>query len=130
MNIDVIWDNPEKTAVRYIFKPRWNWADLHGAMQEAAKLMAEVNHRVDIIMDVTSASLIPSGAIAQAQKAFATQKHGNAGTTIVVSTSSFAQALVAVGRKLSGRAAQNWDMEFANSLDQARNVLAGARHKA
>lgn len=123
MNIDVIWDNPEQTILRYVFKPRWNWNDLHTAMKEATLLMDEIDHRVDIIMDVSSASLIPSGAIAQAQKAFATPKHANAGITVVVSTSSFAQALVAVGRKLSGRAAQNWEMDFVTTLEQAREHI-------
>ena len=124
MNIDIIWDNPDQTILRYVFKPRWTWADLHNAMKEASRQMETVNHKVDIIMDVTQASLIPSGAIAQAQKAFATPKHGNAGITVVVSSSSFAQTLVAVGRKLSGRAAQNWEMEFATNVDLAREMIA------
>jgi len=123
VNIDIVWDNPDQTILRYVFRQRWTWADLHNAMKEASRQMETVTHKVDIIMDVTQASLIPSGAIAQAQKAFATPKHHNAGITIVVSSSSFAQTLVAVGRKLSGRAAQNWEMEFANSIDLAHEVI-------
>jgi hypothetical protein len=123
MNIDVIWDNDEKTIVRYRFKPRWNWGDLHVAMKEASALVDTVTQGVDVIMDVTSASLIPSGAISQAQKAFATVKNPRIGTTVVVSSSVFAQALVSVGRKLSGNAANNWDMEFVSTVAEAYQIL-------
>jgi hypothetical protein len=123
VNIDIIWDNPEQTILRYVFKPRWTWADLHNAMKEASVQMETVSHKVNIIMDLSQASLIPGGAIAQAQKAFATPKHANAGITVVVSSSSFAQTLAAIGRKLSGRAVQNWEMEFATSIDLAHEVI-------
>src|SRR5688500_13020011 len=92
-------------------------------MKEASALVDTVTYDVDVIMDVTSASLSPSGAIAQAQTASATQTNPRIGTAVVVSSSVFAQALVSVGRKLSGNAANNWDMEFVSTVQEAYTIL-------
>ncbi len=123
MKIQPTWDNPEKTILRHVFERGWGWTDFHQALEQASVMMDEVDHRVDIVFDFRDASLIPSGAITQVKKAYSNPKHKNAGTTVVIGASSFMQALVSVGTKLTTTANQSWDVKFAMTLDEAHNIL-------
>lgn len=126
MKITPTWDNTEKTILRHVFERGWGWTDFHQALEQAAGMMNEVGHRVDIIFDFRDASLIPSGAITQVKKAYSNPKHPNAGTTVVIGASSFMQALVSVGTKLTTAANQSWDVKFAMTLEEAHNILAAS----
>lgn len=124
MKIEPTWDNEQKTIIRHIFQRGWGWTDFHQALEEASRMMNTVDHRVDVILDFRDASIIPSGAITQVKKAYSNPKHPNVGTTVVVGANSFMQALVQVGTKLSPGTLQNWDVMFANTLDEAYSQLA------
>jgi hypothetical protein len=123
MKIEPKWDNEQKSIIRHIFERGWGWTDFHQALEQAATMMGEVDHRVDVILDFRNASIIPSGAITQVKKAYSNPKHPNVGTTVVVGANSFMQALVQVGTKLSPGTLQNWDVMFANTLDEAYTQL-------
>jgi hypothetical protein len=123
MKIEPKWDNEQKTIIRHVFERGWGWTDFHQALEQASTMMSEVDHRVDVILDFRDASIIPSGAITQVKKAYSNPKHPNVGTTVVVGANSFMQALVQVGTKLSPGTLQNWDVMFANTLDEAYTQL-------
>lgn len=118
MNIDVQW-NEDKTVVMYTFHRGWNWDDFYNATKEAAVLLDAVTEKTNIIMDFRNASILPSGAVTQIQRAFRNQKHANVGTTVVVGANSFIQAIVDMGRKLSRDAATKWEMQFVNNIEAA-----------
>ena len=124
MKIEPKWDNEQKTIIRHVFQRGWGWTDFHQALEEASTMMNTVDHRVDVILDFRDASIIPSGAITQVKKAYSNPKHPNVGTTVVIGANNFMQALVQVGTKLSPGTLQNWDVVFANTLDEAYSQLA------
>lgn len=128
MKIKPIWDNEGKTIIRHVFERGWGWTDFHSSLEEAAKMMNEVDHRVDVILDFRDANLIPNGAITQVKKAYTNPKHANMGTTIVIGANSFMQALVSVGTKLAPNSLENWDVAFAKTLDEAYSIVAGKQH--
>jgi hypothetical protein len=123
MKIQSVWDNDGKTIIRHIFQKGWGWDDFHQALDQAATMMGTVEHRVDVLLDFRDASMIPSGAITQVKKAYTNPKHANMGTTVVIGANAFMQAIVSVGTRLSPNALQNWDVQFANSLDEAYENL-------
>ncbi|MBZ0304002.1 MAG: hypothetical protein K8J31_29960 [Anaerolineae bacterium] len=123
MKIKPTWDNEGKTIIRHIFERGWGWTDFHQALEQASVMMDEVDHRVDVILDFRDANLIPNGAITQVKKAYTNPKHHNVGTTIVIGANSFMQALVSVGTKLAPNSLENWDVEFARTLDEAYSIV-------
>jgi hypothetical protein len=123
MKIEPKWDNEQKSIIRHVFERGWGWTDFHQALEEASTMMGTVDHRVDVILDFRDASIIPSGAITQVKKAYSNPKHPNVGSTVVIGANSFMQALVQVGTKLSPGTLQNWDVSFANTLDEAYTQL-------
>lgn len=119
MNIDVKWNDEAKTVVMYAFHRGWNWDDFYNATKEAAIMLDAATEKTHIIMDFRNASILPSGAVTQIQRAFRNQKHANAGVTVVVGANSFIQAIVDMGRKLSKESAKNWDMQFVTTIEAA-----------
>lgn len=123
MKIQPTWDNDEKTIIRHIFERGWGWTDFHQALEQASTMMGTVNHRVDVLLDFRAASMIPNGAITQVKTAYTNPKPPNVGATVVVGANSFMQALVSVGTRLAPGTLQDWDVRFANSLDEAYQTL-------
>lgn len=55
MNIDVMWDNPQQTAMRWEFSDDWTWEDIIYAWQQTQKLMPQI----DIIGDFSHCQTVP-----------------------------------------------------------------------
>jgi hypothetical protein len=125
VNISVVWDNDEKTILRYIYGKNWNWADFHSAAKEAYEMLDTVEHKVNIIMDFLNAQLVPQGAITNVQRAFSTKRHPNINTTVIVgaSANNFLQAIAGIGRTLSRSGANDWQLSFVATLPEAYTLL-------
>jgi hypothetical protein len=123
MNIQVIWDNETKKTIRYIFQKGWTWQDVREALKQAATMMEPLQHKVNVIMDFRQASMIPQGAISEAQRAFANPRPGNLNLTIFVGD-SFVHRLIEVATKLYNPKAKKWDMAVVKTLDDAYALLA------
>jgi hypothetical protein len=126
MNIELVWDNDEKTILRYIYGRSWTWADFNTAAKEAYEMLDAVEHKVSIIMDFQNANIIPQGAITHVQRAFSTPRHANISTTVIVGSSAntFLQAIAGVGRKLSRSGSNDWQLTFVSTLPEAYAALA------
>ncbi len=61
MHIDVAWDNPEKTVVRWLFSNTWTLAEFQSAAEESRRLVQSVPHAVDLICDLDGTSYLPDG---------------------------------------------------------------------
>ena len=69
--INVSFDNPEKTIIRWDFKGRWTWHDWYEATRVALELRATVddNPCVPAIFDVKHSGKVPMGALPHARAA-------------------------------------------------------------
>lgn len=123
MKVQVNWQNTERTVLLYQFEQGWDWEDMHGAFQEAREKLAMVKHQVHIIMDLSHANLIPSGALAKIRWAFTAPKQENVGLTVVITPSSFLKTMIDMGTKLWGNAAKNWKVAFVTSQEEAHGLL-------
>ena len=132
MNISVVWDNDEKTILRYIYGKNWNWADFHTAAKEAYQMLDEVDHKVNVIMDFQNAQLVPQGAITNVQRAFSTRRHANINMTVIVgaSANNFLQAIAGIGRTLTRSGANDWQLSFVATLPEAYTFLDQQNNQA
>ena len=122
MKVQVQWDNEEQKIVRYKFEQGWAWPDLHHALDEAGKLINTVSHRVDVIMDISNANLVPQGALSQINRAYNNPKPPNIGITIIVAPNSFMSAMVNMAKKIWGNKTE-WQLEFVNTIGEAYQII-------
>src|SRR5262249_16383022 len=122
MNIKVVWDNESKTTIRYIFTRGWTWVEFRDAASEAITMLDTVQHKVNVIMDVRDAGLIPQGAFNNAQKIFGNKRHPNINLTVLVGD-SFLHRLTEIVTKLYRPKAQQWDLAVVKTLEEAHKLL-------
>ena len=123
MKIEISWANEEKTLLLYTFQKDWTWAEIPSAFKKAYEMIDSVDTCVDVIMDFSQAKLLPSGAISQFRRSLNNEKHDNVGTTFMVGTGMFIPRVVDVSRKIVGKAAEKWPIEFADSVEEAIKKL-------
>ena len=129
MTIEVNWDNEKHTIIRYIFQKGWIWDEVDAAFKAADKLMSEVDHKVDVIMDFSPSSLlVPKGAFTHAQRALSNERHANLSTTVIVG-SRFVQAIADLARKVARQSQDEWDLVFTTTLAEAYNLLENRAKK-
>lgn len=54
MTIDVFWDDPEKTILRWDFHPGWTWKDHETALAKTRGLMQDIDHNVFYIRNLNN----------------------------------------------------------------------------
>lgn len=87
MAIQVLWDNDDKTIIRYIFAGRWTWEEMHQAAQEMQRLITGITHTVHLIIDLTSSRLIPAGSFAGHIRSESSRLPENIGLVVIVGNS-------------------------------------------
>ncbi len=63
MNINVCWNDSEKTAIRYDLCGSWAWGDFETANLRAYEMIVAVNHRVSIVLNLENSLELPSQAL-------------------------------------------------------------------
>ena len=128
MTVSIQWDNDEHTIIRYKFEQGWGWTDLHTALDEAGKLVGTVEHEVDVIMDISTANLVPQGALSQINRAYRNPKPPNLGITVIIAHNTFLNAMVGMAKKIWGDNA-NWQLEFVKTDEEGYALIKAHRAK-
>ena len=120
MNIQVSWDNDEKTIIRFDYSQGWTWEDFAEAGRLVEKMRAEVKHTVHTIANFEDGAFPPMGAMGKFRTAQENMPEDS--VVVVVGGGMFITALVSsfsrVYQKLSKR------LIMADSLDDARAKIA------
>ncbi|MBI1257227.1 MAG: hypothetical protein GC204_07125 [Chloroflexi bacterium] len=96
MNLQVEWDNPEKTIIRITYTERWTWSDFYEANAAAIAMMNSVPHTVHFLADFRQSRSLPlGGAITHARSALSNMPD-NWGLLVIVSTSTLIQRMVTI----------------------------------
>lgn len=127
MSIKVLWDNPEKTIIRYAYDGRWSLDEFNDAYVEARKLLDTVDHLVDFIIDVRSSPLIPNGVLSRGRNVVLAP-HPNEGRTMIIGASSFVRAMADIFQKIYGVRGNRIPFLFATTLEDAHVRLAQREH--
>jgi hypothetical protein len=68
MGIEVVWENEEKTIVRWIFSGDFNWGDYDEGSRRLEEMIANVNHNFATIFDLSQMTALPKYAVSQYPK--------------------------------------------------------------
>jgi len=123
MQLQVEWDNPEKTIIRITYTEKWTWSDFYEANTVAVEMMKNVDHTVHFLADFRQSRSLPiGGAITHARSALAALPE-NWGILVIVSTSVLIQRLVSIFRTaFTGR--MSTKTYSVTSIEEAYRVIA------
>ena len=63
MGVDFDWLDEDKTIMRYVATSPWNWKDYYRAIKISAFRMHNLDHQVDVILDLRQSEKLPAGAV-------------------------------------------------------------------
>ncbi len=122
MSIAVHWDNQDKTAIRWDFEGKWNWEQFIDAHILSDRMVASVDHNVDIISNLARSGALPEGGL----KGYENVLHNtpeNIGVIVLVSASRFLNVMVAAFNSIPRRKLAGSSFAFAKTITEARAIL-------
>ncbi|MFC1959902.1 hypothetical protein ACFLYO_04260 [Chloroflexota bacterium] len=123
MPISVIWDDEEHTILRYLLEGTWQWSEFRPVIAEADGLSRTVDHRVDIIADLTTSAPLPVRNAFPTLKYMAELSSDNVlqGVFVVVGGGGFVRALgKTFAQVYAGVGAR---IAFSDTLDEAYALI-------
>ncbi len=126
MNIEVSWDNDEKTIIRFAYGNNWTWEDYRAASETSRQMMRSVDQTVDLIADYSNGSPPPLDALMKYRRAMATLPE-NSGLVVIVGGSYFINTLVSIFSGVYRSLGEA--LVIANSVEEARSIIAERREK-
>jgi hypothetical protein len=123
MAIDVSWDNPEKTVIRYEFGVQWTMKDLLVATQADDDLMDSVDHKVHMIFDMSATQALPGGIVGS-MRSLDAEISDKLGLIVLVGAPAFFEKLTHIFYNIFA-SSKNGLVAFktAQSLDEARQMI-------
>jgi hypothetical protein len=86
MPINILWYNDEKTIIKHEYMGQWTLEEYNQAIAYSNQLVAQQNHRVDAIIDMTQGNWIPNNFLQHGQKLLA-ERPPNTGQIVIVGAS-------------------------------------------
>jgi hypothetical protein len=120
MTIKAIWDNNEKTIVRYIFEAGWTWEEFFAAKKQANEMMDTVSHKLGVILHLPTENAVPPDVLANARSGLLS-RHANTVMIIFVSTQPFVSTMIETLVTLSPLA--DTGLATTLTLDEARVLI-------
>jgi hypothetical protein len=131
MAIQTIWDDEDKTTIRYVFDGAWTWEELGAAFVKAHEMMDTVKYSVDTIIDMRGSKMLPNHAIAGIQRVgvMETGHPNHSRLTVFVDLSVFAKAVLQIVSRAYRQLLDKNDFRFTSTLEEARLIVREARVK-
>lgn len=124
MSITVVWDNPEKTVLRFIYEGRWTWDEFHPVINQGNQMTREVEHKVVSIVDMRAASDVPPNALVHLKRVMeqAAKYPNNSGVTIFLDAEAFGKAILSMLKQVYPLLASQMEFLHTDTLEDARAV--------
>jgi hypothetical protein len=84
MSIIVVWDEPHKKLLHFVYRPQWTQQEFEDAACKAQSLINTVNHPVYFIIDQQQAQLKPEQLLRQSHRLRPVTRHPNTRLVIVL----------------------------------------------
>lgn len=95
MSITVVWDNAEKTIVRFDYTPKWTWDEFYIAVQEANTMMDSVDKTCVSIVDMSRTSFLPPGAGIHIRNIIRqSMSHNNSGVVVFLNADTIVKMMI------------------------------------
>jgi hypothetical protein len=95
MGITVLWDDEQRTVVRYVFQSEWTWDDFYVARNLVNGMVEGEAHPVAMLFDVPEDVVIPPNFVSKFATMFRTRPD-NIYALVVVGGNDYVRALVGV----------------------------------
>lgn len=121
MSITVNWSDEQKSELIYHIQGKWTWDELFAAIDEATHLLDTINHRVNLIIDVSESLFMPPLSVANLRRVAnaPTMSHPNTGLLILVGANQFIKIMFQVFSRLFPHAASRYRL-----IDTIENAKA------
>lgn len=122
IGIEVLWDDPGESILRWNFQVEWLWADFNTAFEQSLVMIGSVGQRVDLIPFAEMVVNIPIGVLGEFKRL---QRHlpPNTGLIVVTGGSRFTNTVIDTFVRLND--IQSW--RTAATLEEARSIIAADR---
>ena len=124
MSIDIAWDDPEQTIIRWDFGDNWTRTDFKNAFKTTLEMAESVDYRVDVIPFVGRAFNVPQGILSDFSH-INRYVSANTGLIVVTGGNSFGRMLIETFKRV--HRITNWIT--APTLEEARRVIHADRMK-
>jgi hypothetical protein len=125
MQIDVLWDNPEKTVARWEMSKGWSLSDFRYALKLTAEMTEATQGWFDLIINANQHTP-PQTPLAEFQRGL-TDASPRLGVLVVCNAHLFAKMLLEALRKMNVPNTDAGKLHFADTLDAARALVAQQR---
>jgi hypothetical protein len=122
MSITVEWDNDAKTVIRFTYVGQWDLKQFYDTTEQSNALMASVDHKVDVILDVRKSSLIPKNFVST-MRTIRFKTHPHTGSLVLVGGNMFMRTLTNALTGFLGKSQQH-PFTMTETLEEARAILA------
>lgn len=120
MPVTIAWDNDEHSVIRVTFEKRWEVGDLLRTIEEGARMIDSVNHKVDSIFDFTLSSITPPKLLSSLERMEATHNE-NERLMIMVNASAYIKSLTKIAKLLAPKTFAH--VHFADTLESAYALI-------
>ncbi len=123
MSITIVWDNPEKTILRYDIRETWTWQEARKAIDMIFTMMD--NAESDIVCTIPNfigkVKLPPDGMRHFAE--LTSQSHPKAGLTVIVGVNFMMKGIINTTKGMYSMTGRSVDFDYADTLDEARQKI-------
>jgi hypothetical protein len=95
MAIEVVWDDEEKTIIRWIIQGKLEWEEYEQASQLSREMCDSVDHPVYTIFDARQMARMPDNALVRLPQ-MSIQTPSNQPLAVVIGARGFAQTLIRI----------------------------------
>jgi len=127
MPITVEWDDDAKTIIRWNYSGPWTISEFHRLRYQEQRLRAEVDHRIDCLIDVRAIHMLPK-SVSSLFKTLAfetTEYHPETSLTVIVGANTVMRVWYEVFKHLYPEQARRY--RFVAQLEDAYTTIAEAR---
>ena len=125
--IQLDWDDPQHSIIRYTFFDPWTWEEYHATNVKRDLMFSSTDHIIDIILDFTHGRHIPGQAMTQFPKA-ASWDNPKRGVIIVIGVNKMLQMLADIMIHVYPQAASKTPRP-AKDLNDAQRMIWEIRLK-
>jgi hypothetical protein len=120
MSVKIVWDNEEKTIVRYIFGERYTWDEFEVAKRQHVEMMKEIEGPVGVILDYPP-NMIPPIYALSVGKEQVSQRDPRNYLIVVATTSLIERALVGLFKRFYPKEGES--ILLVPTVEEARTLL-------
>jgi hypothetical protein len=124
MPIQIVWDNDDRTIMRFLFEDPWDATELFNAITQTKTLLAaeDIGYAVGVIFDTQATGSLPSG-ILTSTRTLVEKMSPEIAIIVVATRNRFLRAMHQVFSRVNRSLAEKF--QLAGTVEEARVIITG-----